>query len=312
MNASAASINTFEHWQSSLLAACGYYDTHLSHQSSLFIGEIRDVEDSRVPLAYIKTNAGLISKRYRPDRNDDRYCFLVSQRSGYTRVDQDGRTINLSPGDVFIMDSASSCDIVPMGLIEHVSISLPREQVARSLTDRKVLFGKVDAGSLSGSALKLIINQLCHQELLMNESQQETEAMMAALCCLLSSSLQNSDVSHLPELMGHNHLFDQVRRIIDDCLPYNNLTPVMIARRAGISVRRLYRLFEDQGESVCRYIQRTRLQHSADDLANLTSQNESITAIAHKWGFTDSAHFSRSFKKEFSLSPREYRKKILS
>jgi AraC family transcriptional regulator, positive regulator of tynA and feaB len=35
--------------------------------------------------------------------------------------------------------------------------------------------------------------------------------------------------------------------------------------------------------------------------------SESITSIAYKWGFTDSAHFSRSFKKQFEVSPKDFR-----
>jgi AraC family transcriptional regulator, positive regulator of tynA and feaB len=86
-----------------------------------------------------------------------------------------------------------------------------------------------------------------------------------------------------------------------------NLNPVALANRLHISVRQLYRLFEEQGDSVCRYIQRTRLQRSASDLSNPHLKRESITAIAYKWGFTDSAHFSRAFKKQFELSPKDYR-----
>ncbi len=66
-------------------------------------------------------------------------------------------------------------------------------------------------------------------------------------------------------------------------------------------------MFEEEGDSVCRYIQRSRLRRSADDLSNPFLRSESITSIAYKWGFTDSAHFSRSFKKQFEQSPKDYR-----
>ena len=38
----------------------------------------------------------------------------------------------------------------------------------------------------------------------------------------------------------------------------------------------------------------------------------SITTIAYKWGFTDSAHFSRSFQKQFERSPKDYRSHSLA
>ncbi|MEG6654285.1 helix-turn-helix domain-containing protein, partial [Pseudomonas aeruginosa] len=85
------------------------------------------------------------------------------------------------------------------------------------------------------------------------------------------------------------------------------LSPDMLAGRLRISVRQLYRLFEEQGDSVCRYILRQRLSRSAADLGNPRLRGESITSIAFKWGFSDSAHFSRAFKKQFEVSPKDYR-----
>ncbi|MCY1512297.1 Transcriptional activator FeaR [compost metagenome] len=102
-----------------------------------------------------------------------------------------------------------------------------------------------------------------------------------------------------------------MNKLIDESLTQPNLTPVSLASRLNISVRHLYRLFEEQGDSVCRYIQRARLQRSADDLANPFLKGESITSIAYKWGFTDSAHFSRAFKKQFAQSPKDYRASAL-
>src|SRR3546814_19433991 len=93
----------------------------------------------------------------------------------------------------------------------------------------------------------------------------------------------------------------------DTLLPDTSLLRSDLSNRLNMSVRHRYRLFEEQDDSVCRYIQRARLKRSADDLTNPFLRDESITSIAYKWGFTDSAHFSRSFKKQFELSPKEFR-----
>ena len=58
---------------------------------------------------------------------------------------------------------------------------------------------------------------------------------------------------------------------------------------------------------MCQHILRNRFKRSASDLSNPHLQQESITSIAFKWGFTDSAHFSRAFKKHFELSPKDDR-----
>ena len=103
-----------------------------------------------------------------------------------------------------------------------------------------------------------------------------------------------------------------VQKVIDESLSQPGLSPIGLANRLNISVRHLYRLFEEQDDSVCRYIQRARLKRSADDLTNPFLRSESITSIAYKWGFTDSAHFSRSFKKQFEQSPKDFRAHVLS
>ena len=38
-----------------------------------------------------------------------------------------------------------------------------------------------------------------------------------------------------------------------------------------------------------------------------TAFAEGITEIAFRWGFNDSAHFSKAFRAEFGQSPRAYR-----
>jgi AraC-like DNA-binding protein len=100
--------------------------------------------------------------------------------------------------------------------------------------------------------------------------------------------------------------------LIHDQLTDASLSPAKLAAQLGISIRQLYRLFEEEGDSVCRYIQRARLVRSAADLVDHRLANESITDIAFKWGFTDSAHFSRTFKKQFELSPRDYRSQSMT
>lgn len=307
MHTAIKSSNAFEAWNESLHSVCGDYETKLAYNSSLFIGEVRAKEHAGLPLAHLKTNAGLISRKFKPGRDDDHYCFLVSQRSGYSRIEQYGRTVHLAPGDIVLMDSARACDIAPLGLIEHASISLPREEVTKSLHDDQPLFGKVSPHCISGRMLRLLVEQLCTHEEGSNALPQECESMLIAFSSLLSSALNNESSLEALTTLPPGGLLTQIQRLIDDSLTHTSLTPALLAKRMNISVRNLYRLFEEQGDSVCRYIQRTRLQRSAVDLVNPRLRQESITTIAYKWGFTDSAHFSRAFKKQFGQSPKEYR-----
>jgi AraC-like DNA-binding protein len=156
--------------------------------------------------------------------------------------------------------------------------------------------------------LHVLMDQLCTDALDGDAAVAEGLALQSALVSLLGSAFaqQEEATDDCAALPGVN-LRSYVQKVIDESLSQPGLSPLGLANRLNISVRHLYRLFEAQDDSVCRYIQRARLKRSADDLANPFLRGESITAIAYKWGFTDSAHFSRSFKKQFEVSPKEFR-----
>ncbi|WP_374980817.1 transcriptional regulator FeaR [Pseudomonas solani] len=296
-----------EDWQKSLQNICGRFETQLATSRSLFIGEISAQCHSGLTMAHLRTNAGLISRSsLKADRDDDRHCFLISQRSGFSRVAQGGVSIDLAPGELLLMDSVGACEITPFGLIDHASLHLPREAVERAFKSKQVKFGKISSTRASGKMLHLLMDQLCREQA--GSDDDEIEALENAFISLLEPALGQDRVEagNCDSLQGAN-LRSYVQKIIDESLSQPNLTPLALANRLDISVRHLYRLFEEQGDSVCRYIQRSRLQRSADDLANPILRGESITSIAYKWGFTDSAHFSRSFKKHFERSPKDFR-----
>ncbi|MDB5447906.1 MAG: helix-turn-helix protein, partial [Phenylobacterium sp.] len=45
-----------------------------------------------------------------------------------------------------------------------------------------------------------------------------------------------------------------------------------------------------------------------DDLAANLKHQLSISEICYRWGFSDPAYFSRTFRDQFGVSPREFRK----
>jgi AraC family transcriptional activator of tynA and feaB len=97
------------------------------------------------------------------------------------------------------------------------------------------------------------------------------------------------------------------------------LSPRAIAAANGISVRQLHRVFSATGTTVSQWVRKLRLARCAAELRGerIHTQSgaqsatpgaaEGITHIAFRWGFNDSAHFSKAFRAEFGQSPRAYR-----
>jgi acetamidase/formamidase/AraC-like DNA-binding protein len=100
-----------------------------------------------------------------------------------------------------------------------------------------------------------------------------------------------------------NRICQMIERNLDD----PELTPARAAQAAGISERYVQKLFERIGDNFTHYVRERRLQRACADLANPAETHRNISEIAYRYGFGDSAHFSRTFRHRFGLSPREFR-----
>lgn len=96
---------------------------------------------------------------------------------------------------------------------------------------------------------------------------------------------------------------------IDRRLAGGDLTPARIAAAHGMSVRSLYRMFEESGETVAAYVRTRRLARARQDVL---ATADTISDVAVRWGFPDASHFSRAFRGVYGCSPRDYRDRFSS
>ncbi len=99
----------------------------------------------------------------------------------------------------------------------------------------------------------------------------------------------------------------QIRNHIEGNLDDSDMTPSSVADAFGISARYLHMVFRGESDTVARYIQRRRLEESARALADPMRRTLSITAIATAHGFKSQAHFSRVFRENYGMTPRDFR-----
>lgn len=296
----------FDHWNQSVHAVCGRFVTRRAQHDETFIGDILHHDFGGLNVADIHINARSIRReRGNSDRGDDQFYFLVLQRDGVMAIDRGPEQFILNPGDIALIDSAQAFEMRPQGLVNQLSVHLSREAVDRALPLTAQRFGKLDQDALTGRILKGLLQQIASSETNAFTTDQHGGALRDALITLLQPSLLGS--TPLPE---ERSLRRQAEKIINAALP-DAPKPVELAARLNISVRQLYRQFEADGDSVCRYIQRQRLEASARELGDARSAAQQITTLAYKWGFTDSAHFSRLFKQHYGVSPKAYRTQAL-
>ena len=100
----------------------------------------------------------------------------------------------------------------------------------------------------------------------------------------------------------------RVRQTIETLLAEPDLSLRRAAEAEGVSPRYLQRLFADAGESFTGYVRLRRLERCRLDLLSPRHGPASISTICFRWGFNGSAHFSRAFRRQYGMSPREYRR----
>jgi len=98
-----------------------------------------------------------------------------------------------------------------------------------------------------------------------------------------------------------------LQRYIAANLDDHSMSPAAVAAANGISVRQLHRLFQEGGTSIGKWVRRERLGRCAAELRDPSRRADSLTVIAFRWGFKDSAHFSRTFREQYGQTPRAFR-----
>ncbi|MEN7538584.1 acetamidase/formamidase family protein [Aurantiacibacter flavus] len=103
-------------------------------------------------------------------------------------------------------------------------------------------------------------------------------------------------------------LLERIFQTIEMKLSDPDLNYQQVASEHGISPRYLQKLFESIDDSFGHYVKLRRLERCRLDLISPLHSQKSISDILFQWGFNDSASFSRAFREQYGISPREYRK----
>jgi AraC-like DNA-binding protein len=138
------------------------------------------------------------------------------------------------------------------------------------------------------------------------------EAIGQQLVDLLALSIQSDDrtLTSGASTVRNAHL-TRIENFVRCNLHRQELDPELIARECGISTRYLHELFRDTNQTLGQWIRDMRLEAAREDL-RATRNPVSIAELCYRRGFADQAYFSRVFKQQFGISPREYRQRHMA
>lgn len=230
--------------------------------------------------------------------------FLLSlQVDGCGRLDQQGRSAYLRPGDMALYDTAQPYALHFAAAQRQLVLRLPRAAMLQRGPGLEARVGVVLSGP--SPAAKLVRDWTLQLAALDPWPSAPSRAAIAAtLMDLVVDGLgalaPASPLSGLPKLAQAQALAEQR---LDDLA----FTVAVWAQALSISERYLRQLFAASGQSPAAYLWQRRLARAARGLRDPAQRGSSITAIALACGYSDSAHFSRAFRAAYGRAPRDYR-----
>ncbi|MGH8226321.1 MAG: helix-turn-helix domain-containing protein [Steroidobacteraceae bacterium] len=99
----------------------------------------------------------------------------------------------------------------------------------------------------------------------------------------------------------------RILRFIEDHLGDADLGPTKIASALGTTPRNVHLTFSQGEETLCRYIQRRRLEECARIFADRAQQARTVSDVAFHLGFSSLTHFGKVFHDHFGVAATEYR-----
>lgn len=238
-------------------------------------------------------------------QDSDRFYKFSFVHSGNLSITQDNRTAHLGAGDMAFYDTQAPYTVMFGDWTTMTVLLLPSElfnvptQVMRALT-ATTLHSVGGVGAVAGT----MVSQLTKQ--------------VESLTSLSGRHLFNTTTSLLTALVeesapamaaddSHEHLLSTVLEYLDENISQPDLSPTWIADAHFISVRHLHAIFRKHGTTVSTVIRSKRLNRCYDDLVNPLMAGHSVTSIGLRHGFTEAAHFSRTFSQHFGMPPSAVR-----
>lgn len=297
--------NRLEYWKNQVHSANGL---NIVCSTPNFVGTMTNRSLGSCSIHGVKI---LTPHRAIRERADDDLCFANLQVSNQGARFNGNREVPMLQGSMLLYQGSEAYELDFDGASDSLVIAIPKSDLEKRVTNLQVhLDEAIDYDPVKITMLAGLLNGVLSTSSDIRQSVQD--GLSEAVLNMLVATLYDCDeaVQKTPTF-GSAAILQRIKTYIHANLEDPNLNPVMTAESMGITVSYLHKIFLQNNTTLMQYVLAERLERCRKDIAKVDRAG-GISQIAYGWGFNDASHFSRSFRKRFGVSPREYRANVLA
>jgi AraC-like DNA-binding protein len=296
-----------EHFKAALSGLFVELDVQFREPNALLETEVKQIQLGE--FEYLRTRANLGNLVVaRTDsliaESEFNSFFICCVLEGYAELEQ-GERIGLQQGDIAVLDSSMAYQVVVPGFLDAVWIRVPRYRLdgrmhAKAGAEIRRVKGNSGLGLIASRFIRSVLEQ--------------AERIDHGAEFRLNNSLLDILALALTHLPGDWHgsrstgLLQQIQTTIEQNLGNPHLSLDALARRHGITVRYLNKLFAREGISTAKWVRIRRLERCREQIESTEYSHLGISQIAFANGFNDISNFNRAFKAYFGSTPSSLRR----
>lgn len=254
-----------------------------------------------------------VHRRQRDILDDSSFDFLVLvQLEGSAEIEQRGAAFSVYPDSLAIIPGGMPYRLSFLESGKRLLLRIPLTVFHERILGRQIRdFGaQVYKGAGLVQITTDLLKSLVMQAGALSETEQHTVAEVT-LDLVTAVVHTQTDFGHIRHGSAQVARMSRILSYLEEHFAEHGLSPAKVAEANSVSTRHLHNLFQHSGTTVTRWIWERRLKAAREDLLNPCLADRSITEISYNRGFSDSAHFSRTFKSRFGVAPSELRRQAL-
>ncbi len=238
------------------------------------------------------------------DPSEQSAFIITAHVRGTTRIRQRSLSVNLEPGDIFVRDSTQPSQVHSSTPLHQVIVRIPTPVIDAAGVSWPGSAPLVSRTNPAASAATAYLSELAKSAPAIRGRMQQVIADNVIVLLSAALDYDRKDDNELKADVLYRRACSYILRRLSD----STITAQAVASHLHVSDRYLQKVFSRRDQSVARFIWEQRLQRCRADLLNPNLAHRRVIDIAFSWGFSDSGHFSRAFRKRYNIRPSDLRR----